>query len=142
MGIEKSAPTKSLGLIGLLLLALVGVPHTAFGADDATPPVSAGWSFDEKTGESLYRGICQACHMDQGQGASTGAGSYPALRANPRLAAAVYPVYNILHGRNGMPAVGNFMTDEQVAQVVNYVRSHMDNHYSDEVTAAMVKKLR
>jgi mono/diheme cytochrome c family protein len=119
--------------------ALLAIP---VAAREPLPPVSQGpMHFDEQDGESLYRGVCQSCHMDQGQGAQ-GAAAYPALKANPRLAAAAYPVYNILHGRNGMPPVGKYMNDEQVAAVVNYVRSHFDNHYSDAVSADDVKRLR
>jgi mono/diheme cytochrome c family protein len=111
-------------------------------ASQGEPQVSKSPAhFDEQDGESLYQGVCQGCHMDQGQGAH-GAAAYPALRSNPRLAAAAYPVYNILHGRNGMPPVGKYMDDAQVAAVVNYVRSHFDNHYTDQVTADDVKRLR
>jgi mono/diheme cytochrome c family protein len=48
----------------------------------------------------------------------------------------------VLHGFNGMPAVGKMMSDAQVAQVVNYVRTHFGNHYSDAVKPEDVKALR
>jgi len=35
-----------------------------------------------------------------------------------------------------MPPVGQMMTDQQVADVVNYVRTHFGNRYKDAVTAA------
>jgi mono/diheme cytochrome c family protein len=113
-----------------------------FAAESSDPPVSVNYlHFDEDSGAKLYAGVCQACHMDQAQGAS-GAGAFPALKANPRLVAAAYPIYNILHGKGGMPAVGTMMSDAQVADVVNYLRSHFDNHYSDIVTPEDVKRLR
>ncbi len=117
-------------------------PLPASAANDAPAVVlSDGWRFAEQDGESLYRASCQGCHMAQGEGAS-GAGHFPALAGNPRLAGAAYPVYNVLHGRHGMPSFGKYMSDEQVAEVVNYTRTHLGNHYSDAVTAADVKKLR
>jgi len=126
-----------------LVTALVLMASSpSFAAESGDPPVSVNYlHFDEDSGAKLYQGVCQACHMDEGQGAS-GAGAFPALKANPRLAAAAYPIYNILHGKGGMPAVGAMMSDAQVADVVNYLRSHFDNHYSDIVTPDDVKRLR
>ena len=102
---------------------------------------SSGFRFSETSGEALYANICQACHMPDGKGA-TGAGTYPALAGNQNLAAAGYPVIVILHGHRGMPPVGYFMTDDQVAAVVNYVRTHFGNSYPDAVTADEVKAAR
>jgi len=62
--------------------------------------------------------------------------------ANPRLEAGGYPVCVLLNGMNGMPALGRMMTDEQVAEVVNYVRTHFGNSYVDRVTAEEVKAVR
>ena len=59
-----------------------------------------------------------------------------------RLEAAGYPVYIVVHGQHGMPPVGMMMTDDQVAAVVNYVRTHFGNDYRDAVTAADVKAVR
>jgi mono/diheme cytochrome c family protein len=102
---------------------------------------SAGFRFGETTGEELYASVCQACHMSDGKGA-TGAGTYPALAGNQNLAAGRYPVTVVLHGLRGMPPVGYFMTDDQVAAVVNYVRTHFGNNYSDAVNAGDVKAVR
>jgi len=41
-----------------------------------------------------------------------------------------------------MPPFGSVLTDEQVAAVVNYVRSHFGNNYADTVTAADAKAAR
>jgi mono/diheme cytochrome c family protein len=101
----------------------------------------SGFRLRETTGEALYANICQACHMPDGKGA-TGAGTYPALAGDQNLAAAGYPVTIVLHGLRGMPPIGYFMTDDQVAAVVNYVRTHFGNHYPDAVTAADVKAVR
>jgi mono/diheme cytochrome c family protein len=50
---------------------------------------SGGDKFQERGGEAIYQGICQGCHMPQGQGA-VGAGAYPALAGNPIAAVANY----------------------------------------------------
>ena len=97
--------------------------------------------FIENGGEALYRSVCQACHMADGKGA-VGAGSYPALAANVRLASADFPVLTVLRGRHGMPPFGFYLSDQQVADVVNYVRSHFDNHNADQVSANAVAALR
>jgi len=91
--------------------------------------------FATQTGETIYADVCQGCHMPDGQGA-TGAGTYPALAKNPNLSAAGYPVVMVIKGRKGMPPFGSQLTDQQVAAVVNYVRTHFGNDYRDEVTAA------
>lgn len=102
--------------------------------------VSSG-KFSEPDGEKLYRRVCAACHMPDAMGA-TGAGTYPALAKNPKLAAAGYPAFVIVKGLNGMPAIGSMMTDQQVADTVNYVRTHFGNKYKDVVKAEDVKALR
>lgn len=97
--------------------------------------------FSEPDGAKLYNRVCAGCHMPDAKGAK-GAGFYPALAANQKLAAGGYPTYVVLHGLNGMPAVGKMMTDQQVADVVNYVRTHFGNRYKDAVTAEDAKAVR
>ena len=92
-------------------------------------------------GEAIFKRICAACHMPDAKGA-VGAGHYPALAGNPNLAAAGYPTMVVVKGLNGMPAIGAMLTDQQVADVVNYVRSHFGNKFKGSVTAADVKPLR
>jgi mono/diheme cytochrome c family protein len=41
-----------------------------------------------------------------------------------------------------MPAFGPSLSDGQVAAVVNYVRTHFGNSYTDSVTVEDVKALR
>ncbi len=100
-----------------------------------------GERFVQQGGEQLYRSVCQGCHMPQGQGAQ-GAGFYPPLAKNVRLAAGQYPVYVILNGLHGMPPFDHRLNDQQVADVVNYIRTHFGNAYPDAITAQEVKKLR
>ena len=105
----------------------------------ATPWLAAAQPTAE--GEAIYRGICQGCHMPDAQGAE-GAGRYPALAKNARLAASLYPVQVVLNGRHGMPPFGDYLDDAQVAAVVNYVRTHFGNDYRDTLSPEDVKKMR
>lgn len=126
-------PKHSLGLVAATAL-VTAFSATVALADSAGATFSDGDNFSEKTGQELYANVCQACHMDQGQGA-VGAGKYPALAKNVNLEAGGYPVFVILHGLKGMPPVGKMMSDDQVAAVVNYVRTNFGNDYNDAVTA-------
>jgi mono/diheme cytochrome c family protein len=120
------------------LAAAAIVPVTAQSTD---PRFSSPARFMASTGEGLYADICQGCHMPGGVGA-VGAGAYPALVRNPKLAIAGYPLALVISGRNGMPAFGDLLTDQQVAAVVNYVRTHFGNQFADDVTAADAKAAR
>jgi mono/diheme cytochrome c family protein len=122
--------------------ALAWADNTAFNAT-ATP--------GDTSGEDLYRHICQGCHMSHGEGA-IGAGHYPNLAGNSTLASWQYVALTVLGGRKGMPAFSAaadqewdgptvHLSDAQVAEVVNYVRSHFGNSYKDRVTASQVTKL-
>jgi len=119
----------------LSLLALSAAPVFADTAG------MRGGGFALQGGEALYRGICQGCHMADAKGAS-GAGTYPALAGNPKLATASYVVHIVLKGQKGMPALGDNLSDTQVADVVNYVRTHFGNRFQGEVKPADVQALR
>jgi mono/diheme cytochrome c family protein len=125
------------------LLCVSGAPHTRSEAQE----IYAG-KYGQQNGEELYKGLCQGCHMADAKGA-TGAGTYPALASNPRLAAATYPITVVLNGQRAMPPFGHDnppftagLTDVQVANVVNYVRTHFGNQYNDVITADSVKAAR
>ena len=79
--------------------------------------------------------------MADGQGAR-GAGAYPALADNPRVATAPYLIVTIVRGRGGMPPFGAMLDDDQVAAVVNYVRTHFGNRSVEPISAADVHALR
>jgi mono/diheme cytochrome c family protein len=97
--------------------------------------------FMQRDGEVIYRTVCQGCHMPNAQGA-VGAGAYPALAGDAKLAEAEYPVLVVVNGSMGMPPFGSLLDDEQVAAVVNYIRSHFGNSYPDSVSPADVKAAR
>jgi mono/diheme cytochrome c family protein len=136
------AVTSAVALLSFVAAAAVAqkaADGTAGGA--AEPTLSTGFRFSEKSGEALYANICQACHMPDGKGAS-GGGTYPALAGDQNLAARGYPVLVVVKGQRGMPPIGVMMTDDQVAAVVNYVRTHFGNSYQDAVTSDDVKSAR
>jgi mono/diheme cytochrome c family protein len=97
--------------------------------------------FTEQGGEQLFANVCQGCHMPDGKGAA-GAGAYPSLAGNTKLEAGGYPVYVVVRGQRAMPPFGAMMSDDQVAAVVNYLRTHFGNEYRDAVTAEDVKVVR
>ena len=121
-------------------ISVTMVPQT-IKPGDADGAFITGSKFSEPDGDKMYRRVCAGCHMPDAKGAQ-GAGFYPALAGNPKLAAAGYPTYVVTHGMHGMPAVGAMMTDQQVADVVNHIRTHFGNKYKDKVTAADVKAAR
>ena len=107
----------------------------------SAPALSTGFRFFEQSGEELFANVCRGCHMSDAKGAA-GAGTYPSLAGDSRLEAGGYPVTIVVNGQRGMPAFGAMMSDDQVAAVVNYLRTHFDNHYQDAVTAEDVKAVR
>jgi mono/diheme cytochrome c family protein len=106
----------------------------------------------DANGEAIFHNICQGCHMPDAKGA-TGAGTYPALAGNPKLVSASYMAAVILFGRHDMPSFvarptndqdfnpSTTLTDAQIADVINYVRTHFGNHYTDSITADEVKAM-
>jgi mono/diheme cytochrome c family protein len=95
----------------------------------------------QRGGEAIYKGVCQDCHMPDGKGA-VGAGMYPALAGNKKLAEAGYPVSVVVNGLHSMPAFAKSFDDQQIADIVNYIRGNFGNHYKDKVMPAQVKAAR
>ena len=83
-------------------------------------------SITTENGAAIYQHVCQGCHQIGGRGA-VGAGYFPALAGNKKLAEAGYPVGMVLNGNGGMPWFNGQLTDAQIADVVNYVRTHFGN---------------
>jgi len=127
-----------------LIFCLAGV---AILAGLLLPPVARAQiglratGLPQRGGEAIYKGICQGCHMPDARGA-TGAGTYPALASNSKLEVAGYPISVIIHGQKAMPEFGQAFDDQQIADVVNYIRSHFGNDYKDPVTPKDVRAAR
>jgi mono/diheme cytochrome c family protein len=141
-----SQPATLNQLFAAAALALMSLASSAAQADEEArsrplTSLSTGFRFTEQTGEDLFASACQGCHMPDGQGAA-GAGTYPSLSKDNKLETSGYPVYVIVRGQKAMPPVGAMMSDDQVAAVVNYLRTHFGNQYNDAVTADDVKRIR
>ena len=142
-------PTRGMRRCRLPLLLACLLAAGAAHADNAG--AHAPGVLQTRDGGQVYRQICQGCHMPDGRGAS-GAGHYPALAGNPSMASARYVALTILQGRRNMPSfeprpsgetffVPASLTDQQVAAVINYVRTHFGNHYRDAISTAEVQAL-
>ena len=127
-----------------VLLAAAWAAAGAHADDSSFTPLAGG--------ADIYSHICQGCHMAQGQGA-VGAGHYPKLAGNSALVSWQYVALTVLNGKKGMPAFGlpgdppifpfgaARLSDAQVADVVNYVRSHFGNKWKGNVTADQIAAL-
>ncbi len=102
-------------------------------------------------GKEVYTTYCQNCHMSDGNGV---AGAFPPLVKAGYLKKPVKTVIEvILKGQSGeisvnnikyngqMPAQ-NYLTDEQIADVLNYIYNNWGNKPTVTVTPAQVKKMR
>ena len=130
--------------LGAAALAASAALYARVAADDAlvkSPVMSQGWVFSEQGGAELFRNVCAACHQSDAKGA-VGAGAYPPLASNKDLASAEFVLSVLLGGLRDMPPVGDMMSDAQVADVINYVRTHFGNAYPDAVSAADVAAAR
>lgn len=132
----------ALGAAALLLM---------FSANADSPLFTSRATIGSLNGEQIYEHICQGCHMPGGQGA-VGAGTYPKLAGDKNFVSWAFVALTVLDGRNGMPPFGYpvgrgmdsgpaHLSDAQIADVVNYVRSHFGNGYKAEVTAAQIAAL-
>lgn len=128
-------------------------PHLAFvdkavqpaesGAEEVVPAVA--------NGKQIYTQLCQACHQANGAGVSG---------AFPTLVGTTYVVDNderlsgiLLHGLVGeleiegelyngnMPAWGQQLNDEEVAAVINYIRTSFGNQ-ADSISVESVQSVR
>jgi mono/diheme cytochrome c family protein len=132
--------------LGLAAAALVAMPAHADTAGIFDPS-----TLTTTDGRQIFEQICQGCHMQGGRGA-VGAGHFPALANNRTLASRQYMALTILTGRRNMPAFGArhaigfggpaaTLSEAQIAAVINYVRTHFGNRYTDSITAAEVAAL-
>jgi mono/diheme cytochrome c family protein len=132
--------------LALAAMALVDTPAQADTAGIFDPAI-----LSTTDGRQIFEQICQGCHMQGGRGA-VGAGHFPALANNRNLASRQYVALTILMGRRNMPAFGAkyaigfggppaTLSEEQIAAVINYVRTHFGNRYTDSVTATEIAAL-
>jgi mono/diheme cytochrome c family protein len=122
-------------------VASVASPVAADDTPAKSPAMSRGWEFGEQGGAELFADVCAACHQPDAKGA-VGAGAYPPLADDKHLASTDFMLTVLLRGRKGMPPVGGMMSDVQVADVINYVRTHFGNAYLGAVSVADVSAAR
>jgi mono/diheme cytochrome c family protein len=135
---------------------VIGLVLAAAALVDTRAHAGTAGIFDPSTltttdGRQIFEQICQGCHMQAGRGA-VGAGHFPALANNRSLASRQYMALTILMGRRNMPAFGAkhaigfggppaTLSEAQIAAVINYVRTHFGNRYTDSITAAEIAAL-
>jgi mono/diheme cytochrome c family protein len=104
---------------------------------------------NKQKGKEVYTAHCQSCHMENGQGME---GVYPPLAKTTYLKDVKKNIKIILEGQSGeitvngkkynsnMPAQP-YLTDQEIADVLTYVRSNWGNKYP-AVKSAQVKAER
>ncbi|MFY8003941.1 MAG: c-type cytochrome [Chitinophagaceae bacterium] len=101
-------------------------------------------------GAELYNTYCSSCHLSNGKGME---GVYPGLvKSATVLKDAKKTVQIILKGQSGIAINGvnydvamppqDYLTDDQIASIVNYVRNSWGNKAKPDVTVAQVKAWR
>jgi mono/diheme cytochrome c family protein len=91
------------------------------------------------TPESQFLDTCSACHQPTGKGIP---GAFPALAGDPFVQGDPGPMLNVvLNGRAGMPTFKADLSDQDIANIVTYVRSSWGNK-GKPVTPAMVAQVR
>jgi mono/diheme cytochrome c family protein len=133
-------PHRSTAALGGLLTLLFAATGSAQTVGDSATAGQVQRPATAQNGAQVYRQICQACHMPQGEGGA-GAARFPALAANARLQYPAYPITMVVRGRGGMPSFADVLTPDQIAGVVGYVRTHFGNNYAEPVTAEQVRQL-
>jgi mono/diheme cytochrome c family protein len=135
----KFRPAAIAALIALMVSPVAAAEKLGPYGED---PLDRGVGFPMlQGGQSIFTGLCQGCHMPDAKGA-VGAGAYPALARDSKLQVAGYPVAVVTHGQKAMPPLGDYLNDQQVADVVNYIRGNFGNAYKDRVKPEDVKAIR
>jgi len=119
--------------------------------------ILSSWFFQSGTAKSIERGRevyanhCQNCHMEDGKG--TPDVFPPVAKADYVKRPAKELIKIILEGQsgeivvnkktyNGMMPAQSYLTDEEIADVLNYVRNSWGNKVPGTITPAQVKALR
>jgi mono/diheme cytochrome c family protein len=93
-------------------------------------------------GGNVYMAYCAACHQEGGEGVE---GIYPALAGSPFVTAEdpSQVLQVVLIGRGGMPHFQQYLTTDELAAVVSYVRNGWGNNasaVSPEQVSAMAEQ--
>lgn len=127
--------------------------NEASSAPESTPATSAApvSSSGASPGATTYTANCASCHQPGGKGL---AGSFPPLAGNPVVSGDPQKVIHIVkYGLSGkimvgpdayngmMPPWGTQLSDDQIADVITYIRSSWGNGASP-VSAAEVAAVK
>jgi mono/diheme cytochrome c family protein len=82
------------------------------------------------TGDEIYQINCLGCHMPDGKG-DQDTGMYPALANNIKLSSVSATTNVVTNGLNGMPSFREYLSDEEILEVVNYIRINFGNNFRD-----------
>lgn len=119
------------------LTALSAQAQTSTAATDAFAP----GPYTSTDGEELYQTFCAGCHMPDGAGA-IGAGKYPALSGNKKLEFSAYAAHVIINGQGAMPALGDFLDDDQMVSLLTYMQTKLGNDYEPDATIQLIADTR
>ncbi len=101
-------------------------------------------------GKEAYASYCMNCHMEDGKGTDI----FPPVAKTDYLKKPAKTLINIvLEGQSGEITVNNkkynalmpaqaYLTDEQIADALNYIRNSFGNKITTPITPAQVKALR
>jgi len=116
------------------------------GKPGAAAPVTPLTADEQKrfdAGHEVYLSLCQACHQPDGRGQEKVAANL--VGSTLALAPANVTARILLNGKDGpigqMPPLGTSLTDDQIANVLTYVRREWGNA-GDPVDAAAIRTLR
>lgn len=150
---KKEAPKKEVAKPAPKAEAKKETPKTAPKAEEkpAATPAPAAAASTGRTGEQVYTQVCVTCHQANGEGMT---GVYPPLAGSEWMAKSNETLIKIvLHGlmgeievkgakyNNVMSPWGSALNDEEIANVLTYVRSSWGNT-GDAVKADEVKAVR
>ena len=106
-------------LIAAALLAFA--PGCESGSDNPDVATIVALSGDATSGESLYGTHCSSCHMADGTG-NPGL-NYPSLVEHAPHETDEEIVAIVLEGEEAMPAFRSQLSDQEVADVLAYIRA-------------------
>lgn len=123
------------------VLARVSWPNKP--GDAPVTPLTAEERTQFEAGREVYANLCQVCHQPDGRGQERIAASLVDSRL--ALAPIEIPIRILLHGKEGatglMPPIGATLTDEQVANVLTYIRREW-GHSAAPAPPASVRAVR
>ncbi|MCB5191471.1 cytochrome c [Methylobacillus arboreus] len=128
--------------------AHIGFLHDGGSKDQAQENTQAS----TVSGASVFGSRCASCHQANGQGVP---GAFPPLAgAEYVLGDPEVLVRIVLHGLQGeikvagqtyngiMPPWESQLGDEEIAAVINHIRTELGENQADKIDAALVKKIR